>query len=581
LCVGNTLRLSTTNAALQWIGRLAPSMSLLGESALDQALVESWLSYFWSSVDLPLQVAQQQSSSSKDDLTQAWNRINHHLAQRTYLVGHSVTVADIGLVVSLAAAAQAGVWESSLDSHSSTPHLARWYDTMIHQEWYTTDSSASSSTKASSSSRAMPVTPSASSGNGVQMHGPPPPVTSRLYRRERVRIKELLQTNDSSSVSSYLDQTVTVAGWARSVRKQGKLLFVALNDGSTATSLQCVLHQLECEGFDDCKNSGGTGASFQLTGKVIASQGEGQSIELQVSHGTLLGAVYAGNAEGTEIGGMLYPMAKKEHTLEYLREQAHLRARTNLHAAAMRIRHAMAFATHNFFHNHGFLYIHTPILTGADCEGAGEQFAVTSLLTSDHHNPQVTLPKHQPPEPTEEKKLSKSEQKRLAKQKEKNKPDPFKPIEEAPVVGAVDYSHDFFHQRVNLTVSGQLNVETHACALCDVYTFGPTFRAEYSFTSRHLSEFWMIEPEIAFADLEMDINLAEDYLKYCVQYALENCADDLEVFENNPHGEKGLRDRLRNVLESPFEVSLYKDGVENKRAKNKLCYEEYNHWESL
>jgi asparaginyl-tRNA synthetase len=211
----------------------------------------------------------------------------------------------------------------------------------------------------------------------------------------------------------------------------------------------------------------------------------------------------------------------------------------------MRIRHAMAYATHHFFHSHGFLYIHTPILTGADCEGAGEQFGVTTLLGNDPLQADVTLPV------VEKKEISKSELKRLEKQKAKA--DPTKPVvEEVP--GAVDYKKDFFGQRVNLTVSGQLNVETHACALCDVYTFGPTFRAEESRTYRHLSEFWMIEPEIAFADLHQDINLAEDYLKYCVKFALENCASDLEFFETSPHGEVGLRDRLRNVLDNEFKV---------------------------
>jgi asparaginyl-tRNA synthetase len=174
--------------------------------------------------------------------------------------------------------------------------------------------------------------------------------------------------------------------------------------------------------------------------------------------------------------------------------------------------------------------------------------------------------------------LSKSELKRLQKQQEKAAKikDPNKP-EEVKVVGAVDYSKDFFARRANLTVSGQLNVETHACALSDVYTFGPTFRAENSHTARHLSEFWMIEPEIAFADLTDDINLAEDYLKYCVQFAIENCAEDLEFFENNPNGEPGLRDRLRNVLDNPFKVRNQREIMEAL-----LCGDEQNHhWESL
>jgi len=394
--------------------------------------------------------------------------------------------------------------------------------------------------------------------SGNYLHGAAPPVTNNLYKRNRIRIKEAL------AEASYVDQEITVAGWARTTRNanKGQLLFIELNDGSTGASLQCVLSSDTTEGFEECKGSGGTGASFQLKGKLIESQGEGQAVEMQVTTGILLGAVYGGNPEGTEVGGMLYPIPKKNNTLEYMRDQAHMRPRTRVHAAAMRIRHAMAFATHNFFNNHGFLYIHTPILTCADCEGAGEQFAVTTMLGSDHLKTDVTLPVHAAPAEEEgEKKLSKKEMKRRAKKEASKKVDPNKP-EEHKVPGAVDYSKDFFARRANLTVSGQLNVETHACALSDVYTFGPTFRAENSHTARHLSEFWMIEPEIAFADLTEDINLAEDYLKYCVKYALENCADDLEFFETNPNGEEGLRDRLRNVLENPFKRLTYTEAIE-------------------
>jgi asparaginyl-tRNA synthetase len=379
--------------------------------------------------------------------------------------------------------------------------------------------------------------------SGVTFHGTAPAVQNRLYKRNRIRIKELLS-------ATYLGQTVTVAGWIKTYRKaSSKLLFFEINDGSCGTSLQCICNMPSMEdGFDECKKSGGTGSSFQFEGTFCECQGD-QDFELQVTKATLLGAVYGGDAEGNTVGGLLYPMSKKGHSLEHLRENAHLRARTGLHSAAMRIRHAMAFATHKFFHDHGFLYIHTPIVTCADCEGAGEQFGVTTLLGNDPEKTDVKLNFY---EEEEKKELSKKEMKRQKKKKGKksNKP------EHKKIPGAVDYSQDFFDKRANLTVSGQLNVETHACALSDVYTFGPTFRAENSHTTRHLCEFWMIEPEIAFATLEDDINLAEDYLKYCVQYALEMCADDLEFFENNEHGEKGLRERLKNVLDNPFKVSL-------------------------
>lgn len=399
------------------------------------------------------------------------------------------------------------------------------------------------------------------STGGIMLNGPAPPVVSNLYRRHRVRIKEVM-ANDGAQ---YLNQTITVAGWCRTTRNanKGQLLFVELNDGSTGQSLQCVLDSEKTEGFDACKASGGTGASFQMVGTLIESQGAGQAVELAVTTGKLLGAVYGGNLEGTEVGGKLYAMSKKAHTLEHMREHAHLRPRGRVHAAAMRIRHSMAFATHTFFHNHGFLYIHTPILTGADCEGAGEQFGVTTMLGSDHLATDVTVPVIEPPPVEDPSTISKKELKRRAKKaaQEKAKLDPTKPVHEN-VVGAVDYSKDFFGKRVNLTVSGQLNVETHACALSDVYTFGPTFRAENSHTGRHLAEFWMIEPEICFADLADDINLAEDYLKYCVKFALENCAEDLEFFENSPHGEVGLRDRLKNVLDNPFKRLTYTEAIE-------------------
>jgi asparaginyl-tRNA synthetase len=223
-----------------------------------------------------------------------------------------------------------------------------------------------------------------------------------------------------------------------------------------------------------------------------------------------------------------FPIAKKQHKLETLRtvELAHLRPRTNTIAAVARVRSALAFATHEFFNTRGFQYVHTPLITASDCEGAGEMFSVTSLLSK-------------------------------AEEVAKEKGTPVKVPTTAS--GKIDYSQDFFGKPSFLTVSGQLNVETYACALSDVYTFGPTFRAEYSFTSRHLSEFWMIEPEIAFADLETNMNLAEDYVKYCVTYALKNCRPDLEFFEGNV--EEGLIERLLNVLAAPFQRITYTDAV--------------------
>ena len=519
--------------------------------------MESWLTYGITNIEVPasaLKVSSSNSSSSSEltssiqkDLAFALSVINCHLVSTTYMVGSDVTIADIALVCALKEAAESKLWDPS-STNEKLVNITKWYNTIINLDFFQ-EALATQSSLSGKEEKAPPATesPSESLSGGVAYHGSAPPVVSKLYKRNRIRIKEILSTP-----SDYYDKTVTVAGWTKTIRKMsGKLFFIEINDGSSGTSLQCICEASETEGFEDTKNvnSGGTGSSFQFVGVIQKSPAEGQAVEMKVASAKLLGAVYAGDQQGKTVGGMLYPVSKTGHSLEHLRQHAHLRPRTGVHAAAMRIRHAMAFATHKFFHDHGFLYIHTPIITCADCEGAGEQFGITTLLGADHHKPGIELPVYGE---QEEKKMSKKEMKRLEKLKKQGKAP--KTEEETRVVGAVDYSQDFFGKRANLTVSGQLNVETHACALSDVYTFGPTFRAENSHTSRHLCEFWMIEPEIAFADLDDDMNLAEDYLKYCVHYALEMCKEDLEFFENSPFGEKGLRERLKNVLDNPFKV---------------------------
>jgi len=304
--------------------------------------------------------------------------------------------------------------------------------------------------------------------------------------------------------------------------------------------LQLVLAAASTAGFNEVNACGGVGASLSISGKVVASGGKGQAIEVQVLQAEVLGAVYGG--DNGEVGGKNYPLAKKAHSMEYLREQAHLRPRSKVFSALLRMRHAMAFAVHQFYNERGFVYTHTPLITAADCEGAGEQFLVTTLI-----------PEH-------------GKTKDIPTTKE----------------GDVDFSQDFFGRRCNLTVSGQLNVETHACALSDVYTFGPTFRAENSHTSRHLAEFWMIEPEICFADLYDDMALAEDFVKYCTTYALDHCGDDLEYFEEQyPQGEKGLRARLRNVVESDFARISYTEAIallQAEIAAGNVVFENHVEW---
>lgn len=314
-----------------------------------------------------------------------------------------------------------------------------------------------------------------------------------------------------------------------------------LTDGSTPKAIQLVIDsRVDAAGHGAVAGCGGVGASVSAVGTVVASQGKGQVVEVQVTAITVLGAVYGG--EHGQIGGKNYPMAKKGHTLEFLREKAHLRPRSKMFSSAMRMRHAMAFATHKFFNDRGFVYVHTPLITGSDCEGAGEMFSVTTLI-SDHTK-----------------------------------------VSELPVTkaGTIDFSKDFFGRHCGLTVSGQLNVETHACALTDVYTFGPTFRAENSHTARHLAEFWMIEPEICFAELSDDMALAEDYVRFCAAYALEHCSDDISFFEDEYlHGEKGLRARLTNVVENDFARITYTEAValiQTEAAEGRAQFERVPEW---
>jgi aspartyl/asparaginyl-tRNA synthetase/glutathione S-transferase len=547
---GKTSVSGSASSIMKTVASLAPASGLVGHGDAEETEIDSWVTYGQTNIEVPVAAMKAAGTkidsavmdSIKKDMDHTISVLNCHVMPKKYMVGDSFTVADIAIACALKDAAKLKLFDPS-SNDEKTEHICRWFKTVTSDSCF--------DVKVNAEDEGAPA--GESSTAGVSLHGAAPVVQNKLYKRNRIRIKEVL--NDPTLIG----KTITIAGWTRTLRKAGgKLMFIELNDGSCGTSIQCTFQAETTEGFDDAKGCGGTGSSFQLTGEVIESPAAGQAVELKVTVSKLLGAVYGGDAKGETVGGMLYPMSKKGHTLEHMRDNAHLRPRAGLHAAAMRVRHAMAYATHKFFHDHGFLYIHTPIITCADCEGAGEQFGVTTMLGSDHHKPGIELKVYKEKPVEEAKPLSKSEQKRLAKQAAKNagksKEESMKP-EHKEVPGAVDYTDDFFSKRANLTVSGQLNVETHACALSDVYTFGPTFRAENSHTSRHLSEFWMIEPEIAFADLQDDINLAEDYLKYCVQYALEMCSEDLEFFENSPFGEVGLRARLKNVLENPFKVS--------------------------
>eukprot|EP01054_Gregarina_sp_Poly1_P002723 Gregarina_sp_Poly_1__2722@NODE_1750_length_3408_cov_354_567495_g1146_i0_p1_GENE_NODE_1750_length_3408_cov_354_567495_g1146_i0NODE_1750_length_3408_cov_354_567495_g1146_i0_p1_ORF_typecomplete_len507_score71_06tRNAsynt_2/PF00152_20/5_7e94tRNA_anticodon/PF01336_25/4_6e07tRNAsynt_2d/PF01409_20/1_2e02tRNAsynt_2d/PF01409_20/0_075_NODE_1750_length_3408_cov_354_567495_g1146_i08012321 len=328
----------------------------------------------------------------------------------------------------------------------------------------------------------------------------------------RIRIEAILTD------ATYVDKVVTVAGWSKTVRKQGAgLCFIALSDGSTPKNLQIVVAK---EGLNEEEwttlNKCGVACSFRIEGTIVSSPAKGQAVEMKVDNPEIHRITILGGADQTK-----YPLAKKNHTKEYLREHLHLRARTYFVQCVMRIRSAAAGATHDFFQSRGFQYVHTPCITSADCEGAGEMFQVTTLLPAN---------------------------------------DNVKDIPINPKTNKLLYKNDFFGKKTFLTVSGQLNVETYCMGMSDVYTFGPTFRAEKSHTSKHLAEFWMIEPEMAFADAEDNMRCAEAYLRYVCQYILDTRISDLEWLQQNV--EDGLIARLTNIAESQFGRISYTEAVE-------------------
>ncbi len=337
---------------------------------------------------------------------------------------------------------------------------------------------------------------------------------------KRTKINDLLKSEDYG-------KKVNVKGWVRTKRSSKNIAFITLNDGSCLNNIQIVV---DLNNFDEkVLDKINTGAAISVDGELIESQGAGQKVELTTKTIEVLG----------EADPDKYPLQPKKHSLEFLREKAHLRFRTNTFGAITRVRHVMIFAIHKFFNDRGFYNIHTPIITGSDAEGAGEMFRVSIL---DAKNPPLTED------------------------------------------GKVDFKKDFFGKETNLTVSGQLEAELAALALTQVYTFGPTFRAENSNTSRHLSEFWMIEPEVAFADINDDMDLAEDMLKYLVKYALDNCAEDLVFLskrlideeKNKKQEERSMEliEKLKFVLENEFErityteaINILKNSKPNKKKK--------------
>ena len=337
---------------------------------------------------------------------------------------------------------------------------------------------------------------------------------------KRTKVKSLLSEKAKG-------QEICVKGWVRTRRGSKNVSFIALNDGSTINNIQIVA---EGDHFDEeILKKITTGSAISIIGILVESKGGGQNVEVLAATIEILG-----EADADE-----YPLQPKKHSLEFLREKAHLRFRTNTFSAVFRLRHALTFAVHKFFNDKGFSSIHSPIITGADAEGAGEMFQVTTL--------------------------------------------------DLDKIGSeVDYTTDFFGSKTNLTVSGQLEAELAALALSQVYTFGPTFRAENSNTSRHLSEFWMIEPEVAFADLEENMDLAEEFLKYCIQYCITNCADDLRFLDNRlveeeknlkkeEKHEMGLLERLQFVIENNFERLTYTEAIDILRNSKPNKKKKFNY----
>ena len=313
---------------------------------------------------------------------------------------------------------------------------------------------------------------------------------------ERIRIRELFRATPADG------ETVTVCGWAKTVRDSKSIGFIELSDGSCFKNLQVVFQADKLENYKEVAKAG-VGTSMQVTGRIVVTPGAKQPFEVNADSVALL-----------DVCPPEYPLQKKRHTLEYLRTMPHLRPRTNTFSAAFRVRSVAAWAIHKFFQEQGFVYVHTPLITGSDCEGAGEMFRVTTL---DVNNPPRTED------------------------------------------GAVDFSQDFFGRSTNLTVSGQLEAEAFALAFGSVYTFGPTFRAEHSNTPRHAAEFWMIEPEMAFADLSDYMDNAEAMVKYVVNFLLEQCPDELAFF--NQFIDKGLLDRLNALVSADFARVSYTDAV--------------------
>lgn len=544
-------KLSQSNSMLRFVARTDKEGRLYGGSPADQAMVDQWIDFSLNELEQGAAVLTFPLLGCRDfnptpeatavalrDVLSALATMNEYLLDHTYLVNDLLSVADVACACACVNLFRLVLTEKH---RSELTNVVRWFYTCVNQPQFRSvvgavpeaavDPAATGAgeTKAQAAAVGAPATsrgPASTSPAVVNVEYNTTLPGGGKWRRKRTRVRELVES------TPVIGSSVTVSGWVK--RLQKNMRFMHINDGSTRHQLQIVLQGEETVGIDELRSCGGTDACVTVEGVVREGRRAEDAVEVHASRVT----VHGRNTEASR-----YPIAKGRQgiNLETLRRSMHLRVRTSIMSSVMRIRNACAYATHRFFQQRGFQYVHTPIITASDCEGAGEMFAVTTLL--EKGSSALTGGKN----------------------------------------GKPKYKKDFFKKPSFLTVSGQLNVETYCCALSDVYTFGPTFRAEDSHTSRHLAEFWMIEPEIAFADLDDDAALAEDYLKYCIQFCLDNCMSDIEFLngkaearaaalakavaskdENKIASLRGLvpqLENLRRVVGGPFARMTYTEAI--------------------
>jgi len=554
LILSPTLAITQANAILRFVARKNSKTTLYGETPEQSAQVDQWIDYVLNEVETcaavltyPLlgvsgfSASMEATVQAKKDMFAALQKFDAHLLDHMYLVFDKISVADVAAATTCINLYKLILTEKDREG---LKNLTRWFYTCVNQPQFkdivgVVSENAVSST-GSSETKTSSVVASVNSNTGPVSNSPAVVnveynttlENGGLWRRNRTRLREIICRPDKGL--GLVGQTIEVAGWVKSLQKN--MRFLQLGDGSCASTLQIVMDdEFLKEGKEDIKNCGGTDACVRVFGMLVEGKRKENPVEVQAIKITV---------HGKNLDNARYPIAKGRQGIQFdtLRQHMHLRIRTTIMSCVMRLRNSCAFATHRFFQQRGFNYVHTPIITASDCEGAGEMFQVTTML-----------------------------------EKQEN----WDKLRKNPKLEGRQYKQDFFKKPAFMTVSGQLNVETYACALCDVYTFGPTFRAENSNTSRHLAEFWMIEPEIAFGDLDDNAKLAEDYLKYCIQYCFDNNMDDIQFLNDKAlkreaaklkaKDERGRQamsgmtaqlENLKRVVAGPFQRMTYTAAIE-------------------